>query len=350
MNSMQRLMTALSHQEPDRVPFALFPSLRGARELSMPIREYYAKPEYVAEAQMRMLRKFRHDCLCAYSYAAAEAEAWGARTVFVADGPPNVAAPILVAGDIERLAAPDVMAVPGLLRVLEATRLLKREVGDTVPIFGSVVSPFSLPVMQMGFGSYIELIYGQPELFARLMDVNIEFTVQWANAQLAAGATAIGYADPVASTTNISREMYLDIAYPVACRTFARINGATATHMASGRCLPIIKDIARSGSVAVGVSALEDLAELKAAAGGRIGLVGNLNGIEMRRWTREQAFSQVRTAIAKAGRGGGFVLSDCHGEIPWQVPDEVLFALRDALECWGNYPLSWVEEQVLTES
>ena len=97
------------------------------------------------------------------------------------------------------------------------------------------------------------------------------------------------------------------------------------------------------GAAAVGVSTLEDLAEWKAAARGRLTLLGNLNGVEMRRWTAAQAESEVKQAIAKAGRGGGFILADNHGEIPWQVPDEVLLAIRDAVDRWGRYPLDWVE-------
>jgi uroporphyrinogen decarboxylase len=125
--------------------------------------------------------------------------------------------------------------------------------------------------------------------------------------------------------------------------TLRRIHGPTAIHLASGLGLGIADDIAATGAVGVGVSALEDLAEWKAAAHGRITLLGNLNGVEMRRWTPAQAESEVKRAIAKAGRGGGFILADNHGEIPWQVPDEVLLAIRDAVDRWGRYPLDWVE-------
>jgi uroporphyrinogen decarboxylase len=104
-----------------------------------------------------------------------------------------------------------------------------------------------------------------------------------------------------------------------------------------------MSDIADTGTAVVGVSALEGLAELKTAAKGRVSLLGNLNGIEMRRWTPAQAEAEVKWAIAKAGRGGGFILSDNHGEIPFLVPDEVLLAIRDAVDRWGRYPLDWVE-------
>jgi len=94
-------------------------------------------------------------------------------------------------------------------KVLTSARILKETVQDQVPIIGVVMSPFSLPVMQLGFNRYIELIYESPHLFQRLMDMNTRFCVDWANAQLEAGSTAICYFDPVSSPTIIPRELYL---------------------------------------------------------------------------------------------------------------------------------------------
>jgi uroporphyrinogen decarboxylase len=80
------------------------------------------------------------------------------------------------------------------------------------------------------------------------------------------------------ATTNIPRQLYLQTGQMVAKRMMAAIKGPTATHLASGRGLPIIPDIADTQTAVVGVSALESLAELKAAAAGRVTLLGNLNG------------------------------------------------------------------------
>ena len=345
MTPMQRVRTAMDHREPDRVPVFLLTTLHGARELGLSIREYYARAENVVEGQKRLLEKYRSDCLYPFYYAALEIEAFGGETIFIDDGPPNAGAPIIrSSSDIDRLEPPRVAEVAALQRGLETIRQLKQRVGDTVPIVGSVISPFSLPIMQMGFDHYIELIYDEPERFARLMAVNQRFCVEWANAQLAAGATAIGYADPMSSTLNIPRSLYLKTGHKVAMETLPQINGATAIHLASGRGLAIAGDMAATGASAVGVSTLEDLAAWKAAVGDKLTLIGNLNGVEMRRWTGDQAEQQVKQAIAKAGRGGGFVLADNHGEIPWQVPGEVLLAIRAAVERWGRYPLDWVEQ------
>ncbi|NTV94056.1 MAG: methylcobamide--CoM methyltransferase MtbA [Thiobacillus sp.] len=345
MTSMQRTLTALGQQEPDRVPLFLLTTLHGARELGMSIEAYFSRSEHVVEGQMRLLEKYRGDCLYPFYYASIEVEAWGGSTLFLPDGPPLCGAPVIRRpADIDSLVPPSVMASPPLLKVLETIRELKARVADTVPIIGVAISPFSLPVMQMGFDRYIELLYEDPQRFERLMQANEAFVVEWANAQLAAGATAICYFDPVSSTTNIPRELYLKTGQQVAKRTIARIQGPTATHLASGRCLPILADIADTGTAVVGVSILEDLAELKTAAHKRVSLLGNLNGVEMRRWTPAQAEAEVRRAIAKAGPGGGFLLGDNHGEIPWQVPDEVLLAIADAVERWGRYPLDWLAD------
>ena len=59
----------------------------------------------------------------------------------------------------------------------------------------------------------------------------------------------------------------------------------------------------------------------------------------MRRWSSAETQAHVREAIAKAAPGGGFILADNHGEIPFQVPDDVLMELSQAVREWGRYPL-----------
>lgn len=340
MNSLQRVLTTLSHREPDRVPMFLLANLHGAQELGLSIETYFSRAEHVVEGQMRLLARYGSDCLYGFFHAAIEHEAWGGEAIFRPDGPPNAGAPVLRnAEQIDRLEPPRVADCPGLQRVLQTQAALKARVGDTVPIIGVVMSPFSLPVMQMGFDAYLDLMHEQPARLDRLLRVNEAFAVEWANAQLAAGATAICYFDPVSSTTVVPRDFYLRTGHLAAQRCIARFNGPAATHMASGRCAPILADLAATGTLGVGVSALEDLAALKAVARGRVSLLGNLNGIAMRRWSPDEAQAQVRQAIAAAGAGGGFILADNHGEIPLQVSSDVLLAIGDAVRRWGTYPL-----------
>lgn len=222
-------LTALSQQEPDKVPFFLLTTLYSAKEMSMTIEHYFSKSENVVEGQKCLLKKYRGDCLIPFYYASIEIEAWGGYTLFSPDGPPLCGSPIILnPDDILHKNPPEVYNSPSLLKVLETIKQLKLYVGDTVPI--------------------------------------------------------------------------------------------------------------------IGVSSLENIGELKKVASGRVSLLANFNGIEMRRWSSSQAENEIKRIIALAGKGGGLLLGDNHGEIPWQVSDEVLIAKRDAVDRWGNYPLDWIDE------
>jgi uroporphyrinogen decarboxylase len=344
--SLSRVLTTLGHREPDRVPLFLLLTMHGAKELGLPIGRYFSDAASVAAGQIRLLEKFGHDCLYPFFYAAIETEAFGGDVQYVEDGPPNAGRPLIShADDIFRLELPAIGDAACLRKVLDCEQVLKAYAGDRVPIIGVVMAPFSLPVMQMGFERYLELMYERRDAFDRLMQINEQFTVDWANAQLAAGATAICYFDPVSSPTVVPPDLYRELGQPVAARTIAQIKGPTATHFASGRARGIIPDVAATGTAVLGASCIEDLGALKAACRGRLTVLGNLNAVEMRHWSASQTDAVVKAAIAAAGPGGGFILSDAHGEIPWQVPDDVLHAVVESTRTWGQYPLTWAADR-----
>jgi len=339
MTSMQRVLTTLGHKEPDKVPLFLSFTYYGARELGIPIKDYFSDPSNIVEAQLRLRKKYNNDCVNGFFYASLELEAFGSPSLFFDDGPPNAGAPVLYSlKQIDSMGyLPPASEIPCLQKSLQAIRLLKREVGDDVPVIGVAMSPFSLPVMQLGFERYLNLILWEPEHFWKLMEINIAFCVEWANEQVKAGATAICYFDPVSSPSIIPPSIYTKTGDIVARKTIPQIHSAIATHLASGRSLKIIDQISTSGASVLGVSSLEDIEEVKRACNKRISLLGNLNGIEMCRWDARIAEEKVRDVIGKAAPGGGFILSDNHGEIPWNVSHETLAAISAAVEKWGTY-------------
>jgi len=341
MTPMERVLTTLSHKEPDRVPMFLLLTMHGAKELSLSIKDYFSKGENVAEGQIRLQKKYQSDCYYSFFYAPIEIEAFGGKVIYIEDGPPNAAEPFI--SDIEKILTvqpPKISDSKKLLEVLKATEILKQEAKSDIPIIGVVMSPFSLPVMQLGFEKYLHIMHFRRDLFDHLMRVNEEFCVEWANAQLEAGATAICYFDPVSSPTIIPREMYLETGFQIAKRTISRIKGPTATHFASGNCLPIADLIPQTGTAVIGVSKFEDIIKLKQEFKNKLTLLGNLNAIEMRRWTADYAKKMVIELIRNAAPGGGFILAENHGEIPFQVSDETLLAISDAVRTFGRYPIN----------
>jgi len=339
MTSLQRVLTTIGQKEPDRVPYFLFLTMHGAKELNMSIKKYFSSAQNVYEGQIKLREKYGHDCYVGFFYAALEVEAFGASVIFKKDGPPNAGSPFLSKEMISTLEPPIVKKSKILNKVLKTISLLKKDAKDETPIIGVVISPFSLPIMQMGFESYLNLIHEDKKLFKKLMSINTKFCIDWANAQLEAGATAICYFDPMSSTTIIPRELYLQTGFEIAKTTISQIKGPTATHFASGNCLQLMEDIPKTGTAIVGVSARENLKELKKMADKKLTILGNLNAVEMRSWSIKETKTYVKEAIQNAGKGGGFILSDNHGEIPWNIKEETLIAIKEAVHEYGTYPI-----------
>jgi uroporphyrinogen decarboxylase len=309
----------------------------------MTLHEYFGSSRSVAEGWMRMHRLLQGDAVLGMFYAAQEHEAWGGSVRFFDDGPPNAGEPIVArVEDVLRLEPPRVEDCPRLQQVLEAIRLVAGRLSP-VPVLGAVVSPFSVPIMQLGFEAYLEVLLHRRDLFDHLMRINTAFAIEWGRAQAAAGAAMLVYFDPVASPDIVPTEMYRSLGQPVARQVIGSWPVGAAIGLASGRMLPVLDDLLATGAIGVSASGLEDLGEAKRRAKGRATIIGNLNGIEMRHWSDRDAEREVKRAIAAAGRGGGFILGEHHGEIPWQVPESVLQAVSASVREWGRYPLEWID-------
>ncbi|MCC3145957.1 uroporphyrinogen decarboxylase family protein [Halanaerobium sp. Z-7514] len=340
MNSMERVMTTINHQEPDRVPvFHLF-SHYGAKEMGISIKKYFSNPDYVAKTQLHMGKKYSNDCLYTFFYAPIEIEAFGGEVIFAEDCPPNSGEPVIKSIEqIKKINPPKIQDSKCLHKVLKTTEMLKSFIGDKVPIIGVVMSPFSLPVMQLGFEKYLELLYFRKDEFEQLMKINQKFCVDWANAQLKAGAAAICYFDPLASPKIIERETYLKTGHKIAQKTISQIKGAVATHLASGIAFPVVDDIVETGSAVLGFSNEDNIEAIKERAANKICLLGNLNGVEMASLDRNKVAKKVKNIIHQAAKGGGFILSDNHGEIPYQVSEDILLEISEAVKKHGIYPI-----------
>ncbi len=339
----ERLGAALSHQEGDRVPFFLAVTLHPARALGLSIQDYLSDPEAVVEGQLRLRHSLGHDAVTSFLHASAEVEAFGGETLFRTDGPPNTGAPPLTrASAIERLQVPDPTQVPALARSLTVARGLKARLGDDVPILGGLVGPLSLPVVQLGFERYLDWLMDAPELIRKLWRINEAFCIAWGNAQLAAGVSAVAIAEPLVSPTLLSGELIRKEGLPALRRVREGIQGAVALSSASAPMGSLLPELSELGFVGLAPSCDESLADAKAILQGRVALMGGLNGLAMCHWSPADAEAAVKEALRAAGAGGGFVLAEHHGEIPWCVSEEVLVAVAEAVRRWGAYPLDWI--------
>ena len=339
MTPMERVLTALSHREPDRVPNFMLLTMHGAKEMNLSIEQYFKNPKAVVDGQLKLQKKYSTDCYNSFLYAPIEIEALGGEVLFSDNGPPNTGTPVLTVDDIYKFNFPSISGAEPLQRVLEITTQLARFSKGEIPVVGVVMSPFSLPVMQLGFEKYLEIMFNERKLYYELIRKNSEFCISWANAQLAAGATAICYFDPVSSPSIIQRELFIELGLPLMTKAAETIDGPVAVHMASGRILPIMNEVMKTGVSVMGISGLDDIREIKQGSYGKVSILGNLNGIEMSRWSETEAEVKIKDLIQVAAPGGGFLLSDHHGEIPYQVEDKILHAVSESIKRWGQYPV-----------
>lgn len=343
----QRIERTFAGKETDRIPFFLPATFYPAKLMGLSIQEYFSRPEHIVEGQLGFREVIGHDGFCSFTHVAAHMEAWGGETIYFKDGPPNCGAPVISSlEEVERLQPPSIEQSPALLNILKMTALLKKAGQGDVPIFGGVVSPFSMPIVQLGFERYLDMILDRPDLLERLLKINQAFCVDWANAQLAAGASAIAYVDPMASADLIPPEFFAKVGLPAAQETIKKIKGPTAYGLAGARVVPVIPYLNKSGVVKIDISAMDDLTEAKRLAAPDMVIGGNLNGISMCYWTEQEAEAAVKKAIAGGGPGGRFVLSEHHGELPWRVPMKILTTVAQAVQQWGTFPLNWVDGHV----
>jgi uroporphyrinogen decarboxylase len=342
ISSLERVLTTLQHKEPDRVPLFLLLTMHGAKELNMGIQEYFAKPENVVKGQMILKKKYNNDLFYPFYYASIEVEAYGGQVIFSENGPPNAGKPMINNfNDILKMKPIDMEKTSCLSKVFNTISQLKKVAKDEIPIVGVVMSPFSVPVMQMGFDKYIELVFEDRDKFNYLMEFNKEFCINYANKQLESGATAICYFDPLSNQSIFPKDLLLKTGFKIAKETISKINGPTAMHLASGITLPDLHHIIDTGTKIVGVSTFDDLKQVKDICKDKITILGNMNGIEMINWSLEECEEKVKNIMKIAGNDGGFILSDNHGEIPFQVSDEILLKISHTVQKWGKYPLNY---------
>lgn len=340
MNSMDRVNTAMNFQEPDRLPISFGLELQAAKEMDVSLNLFFEDPDRVAKGQLLMLEKYGFDSVTSFYYTGLEIEAWGGSVQFFEDGPPTVNRLIIESlEEISEIEPPNIQEDENIQKVLRTTKLLKDKLGDDVPIMGGVTSPFSLPIAQMGFPKFFDLIYERPKLFDQLMKKNMKFCIDYANAQFQAGATAIGYADPMSSPKMIPHNLFLKKSFKVMQNTLEQIKGDVVLNFASARCLELLKDLMKTKAVGIVPSVKEDLSKIKEKCYKNLVVIGNLNAIDMCNWTGKEVDVIIKDTIKRAAKGGGFILSDNHGEIPFQVPESVLLQIKKAVQKYGTYPI-----------
>ena len=284
-------------------------------------------PDYACEVTLQPLRRYPLDAAILFSDILTIPLALGVGLEFESGEGPRIERPVRSAADIDRL--PTLDPERELRYVLDAVRLIRRELDGRVPLIGFAGSPWTVATYMVegggskNFARIKGMLYGAPVDLHRLLQHLALATTDYLTAQVLAGAQALmlfdtwGGALAPAAFREFSLRYMADV-----------VAGLVREH--EGRRVPVIlftkgggqrlAELAASGADALGVDWTTDLAAARAAVGERVALQGNLDPSVL--YAPPAAIrTEVGRVLASYGAGAGHVFNLGHGIHP-DVPPE----------------------------
>ena len=222
----------------------------------------------------------------------------------------------------------DFLTHPDTRCVLDAIRILRRELGDDVAIIGKTMGPWSLAYHCFGVEPFLLLSLDDPGRTKLVLDRLKQATILFGQAQIEAGADALTLPDH--ATGDLVSGEYYDRYLKELHREFAeRLDIPLILHIC-GRTVDRMGFIAETGMAAFHYDSKNRPDESMAAAGGGIALVGNINNPET---LFARGPEEVRAEVfANLEAGVPMVAPEC--AVPLQTPIENLLEIPRAARDW----------------
>jgi uroporphyrinogen decarboxylase len=292
-------------------------------------------PELAAEATMLPINELGVDAAILFSDILIPVEAMGMELDFTPA--PVFPDPIRSRSQVDALGIPDPEeSVP---YVLEAIRILRRELEGRVPLIGFSGAPFTLATYMIeggGSKNFIEIkkmIYQEPDLFASLMDKITETDIRYLNAQIAAGAQAVQVFDTWGGI--LTPDDYETYALPYTKRVINGLNrdGVPVIHYVGtgSNLLSLIKE---AGSDVVGIDWRIHIDEARKILGPDIAVQGNFDPTALFAPIPEIQ-RRVKDILERAGSAPGHIFNLGHGILP-PTPEDHAKALIEAVQTYSR--------------
>lgn len=315
---------------------------QGPRELGMHAKDFFAKGEHVAEAQLRLLKRYGHDNVWSLHYVGKDAELLGCKEIlFADDGAPNVADYVIKnLDDVAKLEIPaDITRHPAWQPVADCLAILRAEVGATHPICAYLTASTTLPAMLMGMDKWMELfLLGPFDVRDELLRKCSDFFRQHIAALRAAGANVLVYSSAFGSPYFVGKNIIQKTVLPWMQRDFQPGGVEEVVYYCGmapfNEVIDLVIDELKINSHYI--SPLADLAEAKRLIGTRGLTCGVIDDIKMIHWSEEQIRAEVKRIIDIGKPGGHFLFGT--GFMPLALPEANIRAMLAAAFEYGRLP------------
>lgn len=336
-----RFLRALRREPVDRTPVWLMrqagrylPEYRATRKEAGSFLGMAKNPDIACEVTLQPLRRFDLDAAILFSDILTIPDAMGLGLYFVEGEGPKFERTVRSAADAAKLGVPDMETE--LRYVMDAVRVIRRELDGKVPLIGFSGSPWTLACYMVegggskDFARIKAMALNEPDTLHRLLSVNTEAVIAYLAAQRSAGAQALQVFDTWGGV--LSPAMYREFSLPYLQRIakeLQRGEGSERTPLIlfGKGTAAYLEDLADTGADGVGVDWLVELSEAARRTQGKVALQGNLDPATL--YGSPNAIRrEARRALDsyRDGNGGsreGHVFNLGHGMSPDMNPDHV---------------------------
>ncbi|MDQ7089555.1 MAG: uroporphyrinogen decarboxylase [Methylococcales bacterium] len=336
-------LKTLLKQPVDRTPVWMMrqagrylPEYRKIRAEAGSFLDLCTNPELACEVTLQPLERFDFDAAILFSDILTIPDAMGLGLYFSEGEGPKFKKIIRTAADIKALPIPDPELELGY--VMDAVRLIRKNLQGRVPLIGFSGSPWTLATYMVEGGSSKSfqkvkaLMYNEPALMHQMLDKLAQSVAAYLNAQIAAGAQAVMIFDTWGGM--LATEEYLQFSLAYARQVRELLNTTV-----DGQTIPTIfftkggglwlEEMSQVGFDALGLDWQTDIGLARAKVGEKVALQGNMDPVAL--YAQPDVIAKkVKLILNKYGNGSGHVFNLGHGILPDMNPDHVK-AMVDAV-------------------
>jgi uroporphyrinogen decarboxylase len=323
------LLRAARGEKTERTPVWLMrqagrilPEYRAVRERLSGFIELATTPELAAEVTIQPVDILDVDAAIIFSDILVIPEAMGLPYEMVEKRGPYFPETVKSLQDVDKLRVADAEA--DLVYVLEAIKIVKRELNGRVPLIGFAGAPWTImSYMVEGSGSKTfskakKMLYTEPELSHKLLQKITDSTIQYLKAQIRAGADLVQIFDSWAGV--LSPEQYSEFAMRYIAQICDAINEVPVTVFAKG-AFSSRDEMGQLNCQVIGLDWTMDIRESRRLIGDNKTLQGNLDPCVL-----YASYDRIRQETKKMLEAFGphrHIANLGHGVYPDTDPDKV---------------------------